>query len=462
MNVTRSAEPFSEDGQGSAYSVALFLLCFAFSYLDRQIVSIMVQPLKATLNLSDAQIGMLQGFSFTLCYATAGVIVARLVDRSNRVHLIAVCVAIWACSTALCATAESFSELLIWRAGTAIAEAALSPAVLSLFADMYAPRRLSRATGIFMLGPYIGSGIALTGGGALLGWLSNPGNDVLSQFSLHAWQAVFLCVGLPGLLLAVLVYTTIKEPTRKEHGEDWGNTASATAPAFTEVLKELFVRNRFCLPYFLGYACLIMLFYSFTAWFPTVLIRHYTLDASYVGKVTGPLYMLGGVVGVLSAGLLAKRAKEDQQLRTILRIPAYACALLVPLSLLACMSPFPIAAICYGLCAFAASIVMALAPLPMQIAIPNRMRGRSIALLVFMTNVVGGGIGPFAVGYLSQLLGATANALGIALALVTIVSAASASGLYAAAALAAGRIDSDGLGRKKRINATIHNPREAS
>jgi MFS family permease len=461
MNVNRSAEPFTDDSQGSAYSVALFLLCFAFSYLDRQIVSIMVQPLKATLGLSDGQIGMLQGFSFTLCYATAGVVVARLVDRSNRVRLIAVCVAIWACSTALCATAASFSELLVWRAGTAIAEAALSPAVLSLFADMYAPRRLSRATGIFMLGPYIGSGIALTGGGALLGWLGNPGNDVLSQFSLHAWQAVFLCVGLPGLLLSVLVYTTIKEPARRDHCGDPGGAHSAEAPPFTEVLKELFVRNRFCLPYFLGYACLIMLFYSFTAWFPTVLIRHYTLEASYVGKVTGPLYMLGGIVGVLSAALLARRAREDQQLRAVLKIAACACAVLVPLSLLACTSSFPIAAVSYGLCAFAASIVMALAPLPMQIAIPNRMRGRSIALLVFMTNVIGGGIGPFAVGYLSQLLDTTANALGIALALVTMISAASASGLYAAAAIAAGRKERDG-GSQKRVGTAIHNPGEAS
>ncbi|UNA34422.1 MFS transporter [Klebsiella pneumoniae subsp. pneumoniae] len=146
-----------------AYPVGLFLACFAFSYLDRQIMSILVEPLKATLHISDIQIGILQGFSFTLCYATAGVIISRMVDSANRVRLIAVCVAIWACSTMLCATAGSYTELLIWRGGTAIAEAALSPAVLSLFADMFIASRLTRATGIFMLGPYIGSGLALTG-----------------------------------------------------------------------------------------------------------------------------------------------------------------------------------------------------------------------------------------------------------------------------------------------------------
>jgi len=439
MSVIRSVKPVTNDNQGSAYSAALFLICFAFSYLDRQIVSILVQPLKATLGITDSQIGMLQGFSFTLCYATAGIIVARMVDRSNRVRIIAVCVAIWACSTALCATATSFGELLVWRAGTAIAEAALAPAVLSLFADMYAPRRLSRATGIFMLGPYIGSGVALTGGGALLGWLNQPGNEFLASTSMHAWQMVFLIIGLPGLLLAALVLFTVREPTRRDHGNADKDTEREVAPPFSEVLRELFVRNRFCLPYFFGYASLIMLFYSFTAWFPTVLIRHFALEPSYVGKIAGPIYMLGGIVGVLTAGLLVRRAKDDQTLGTVLKVAACACTLLTPLALIAPLASFNIAIVFYGLCAFAASIVMALAPIPLQVAIPNRMRGRSIALLVFMTNVLGGGIGPYAVGYISQRLGDTENALGIALAIVATVSAALAAILYTTAAMAVKR-----------------------
>lgn len=439
MNVTRSLEPASNENQGSVYSATLFLICFAFSYLDRQIVSILVQPLKATLGISDSQIGMLQGFSFTLCYATAGIVVARMVDRSNRVRIIAVCVAIWACATALCATATSFSELLIWRACTAIAEAALSPAVLSLFADMYAPRRLSRATGIFMLGPYIGSGVALTGGGALLGWLNQPNNEWLANTSMHAWQIVFIIVGLPGLVLAAAVFLTVREPIRRDYANAGKDTEHEAAPPFSDVLKELFVHHRFCLPYFFGYASLIMLFYSFTAWFPTVLIRHFALDASYVGKITGPLYMIGGVIGVLTAGVLVRRARDGQALEMVLKVAACACAILTPLALTAPLASFNIAIVLYGLCAFAASIVMALAPIPLQIAIPNRMRGRSIALLVFMTNVLGGGIGPYAVGYISQQLGDTANALGIALAIVATVAAALATLLYTTATLAASK-----------------------
>ncbi len=135
----------SFDVRHPAYVVMLFFVCFAFSYLDRQIVSILVQPIRTTLRHHRYAISLLQGFSFTMCYATAGVFVARLVDRANRVMLIAACVAIWAISTALCGFATSFPQLLAARAGTAIAEAALSPAALSIFSDIFALRKVWRA-----------------------------------------------------------------------------------------------------------------------------------------------------------------------------------------------------------------------------------------------------------------------------------------------------------------------------
>jgi MFS family permease len=419
--------------RGHAYAVGLFLLCFAFSYLDRQVVSILVAPLKSGLSLSDFQIGMLQGLSFTLCYATAGVFVARLVDRSNRVRLIAACVAIWAISTALCATASSFTELLIYRAGTAVAEAALSPAVLSVFADYYTPRQLSRPVGVFMLGPYLGSGIALIAGGLLVGWLQ-AGNLTLLGLTLASWQWVFLIFGVTGLPLAVMVALTLREPARRERSEQGDVEVTESAPSLREVLRTLMVDNPFCLPYFLGYTSLILLFYSLTAWFPTVLMRHFGLVAAEVGPWTGTFYMTGGILGVFFASTWARRARSGQMLNAALRAPAWACAALVPLTLAAPLVNFSLAVVLYGVSAFAASVVMALAPLPLQMAIPNRMRGRSIALLVFMTNAVGGGLGPSLVGEFGELMKDHVNGLGLALAMVAAVAAASAAALYAASA----------------------------
>lgn len=428
MNIRSGASQEGTTVGACAYPVGLFLACFAFSYLDRQIMSILVEPLKATLHISDIQIGILQGFSFTLCYATAGVIISRMVDSANRVRLITVCVAIWACSTMLCATAGSYTELLIWRGGTAIAEAALSPAVLSLFADMFIASRLTRATGIFMLGPYIGSGLALTGGGMLLGWLTREMGHMPGLAAMHPWQWVFLIVGLPGILLSILVFFTVSEPARRNHQASQTSVEKGT-PAFRDVLNELLVKNRFCLPFYFAYTCLIMLFYSLTAWFPTVMMRHFTLTAGYVGQITGPVYMCAGVVGVLLAGKLVRAALPANLLRDSLKVSACACGLLIIFSVLASCMPFSAAIIFYAITLFCASITMALAPIPLQIAIPNRMRGRAISLLVFMTNLLGGGIGPFLVGYLSQKFHGIDNALGLGLAIVS-VSAATAATLF--------------------------------
>jgi MFS family permease len=446
--------------RGHTYVVVLFFVCFAFSYLDRQIVSILVQPIKETLALTDTQIGLLQGFSFTLCYATAGVFIARLIDRSNRVRLIAVCVAIWAVSTALCGFAHNFGELLAARAGTAIAEAGLSPAALSIFSDLYPPRKVTRASSVFMLGPYIGGGVALFGGGMLLGSIEHgAGAAWLAGMGLNGWQAVFVAVGLPGLALAAIVALSVREPQRRGVSSTLRNvvanpatqgvvpteTAPSAAvvaealqdstPPLKDVLRELFVKNRFCLPYFAAYVALITLFYSHAAWFPTLLIRHFHLTPRVVGQMAAPAYMFGGILGVLSAGWLAGRVSDAAAVRKVLVLSGSAAALLVPAAIaMPLVGDVHIAVVLYGASAFAASVAMALAPVPIQIAIPNRMRGRSIALLVFLTNAISGGLGPFAVGFINERLGGQSAGLGVALACVGGVAAALSALLYGVAA----------------------------
>jgi len=414
-----------------AYIVLLFFVCFAFSYLDRQVVSILVQPIKQSLSLTDTQIGLLQGFSFTMCYATAGVFVARLVDRSNRVKLIAACIAIWAISTTACGFATNFPELLVARAGTAIAEAALSPAALSIFSDIFAPRRVARASSIFMLGPYVGGGLALFGGGMLLSAAAaGGGNAWLAAHDIAPWQAVFIAVGLPGLGLAALVALTVREPQRREV---LAHTARAEdeVPSLRDVLNELFVRNRFCLAYFAAYVALITLFYSHAAWFPTLLMRRFHLAPNVVGQMAAPAYMIGGMLGVACAGMLATRVTDETALRRVLGFSACAVAVLVPAAIaMPLVSNSGVAVLLYGTCAFAASIAMGLAPVPLQIAMPNRMRGRSLALLVFMTNAISGGVGPLSVGYLNEHLGQTGSSLGMALAVVGGVSALASAVLY--------------------------------
>ncbi|CAG4923507.1 MFS transporter [Paraburkholderia gardini] len=421
------------DVRHPTYIVLLFFVCFAFSYLDRQTVSILVQPIKQSLALTDTEIGVLQGLSFTMCYATAGVFVARLVDRANRVKLIAACIAIWAISTTLCGFATNFPELLVARAGTAIAEAALSPAALSIFGDIFAPRRVARASSVFMLGPYVGGGIALFGGGMLLSAAHGNSGAWLATHGVAPWQAVFIVVGLPGLVLATLVAFTIREPMRIET-LDHATQTKDVLPSLRDVMIELFVRNRFCLPYFAAYVALITLFYSHAAWFPTLLMRQFHLAPKQVGQMAAPAYMIGGILGIACAGVLATRVTDDSTLRKVLGLSAVAVATLVPAAIaMPLVSDSTVAIVLYGVCAFTASIAMGLAPVPLQIAVPNRMRGRSIALLVFMTNAISGGVGPLAVGYLNEHFGHTGTSLGVALASVGGVAALISAALYALA-----------------------------
>jgi hypothetical protein len=328
---------------------------------------------------------------------------------------------------------HSFGELLLWRAGTAVAEAGLSPAALSIFSDLLPPRKVARASSVFMLGPYVGGGVALFGGGMLLGWLGQADCQAwLARTGLHPWQMAFFMVGFPGLLLAGLLAVTVREPARVDRrGHALGRDGADVAPPLTEVLRELFVRNRFCLPYFAAYVALILLFYSYSAWFPTVLIRHFGLAASMVGKVVGPVFMVGAIGGVISAGYLVRKATDEQALGKSLSTAAWAAGGLLPLAVAAPLVPgFTPAVLLYGACAFMASIVMALAPIPLQIAMPNRMRGRSIALLVFSTNAIGGGLGPFAVGYLNQAFHGLPNSLGVALVAVGSTAALASALLY--------------------------------
>lgn len=207
-------------------------------------------------------------------------------------------------------------------------------------------------------------------------------------------------------------------------------------PSLNEVLAELFVRNRFCLPYFAAYVALITLFYSHAAWFPTLLMRHFGLAPNVVGQMAAPAYMIGGMLGVACAGWLATGVTDDRTLRRVLGFSACAVALLVPAAIaMPLVDDSSLAVVLYGTCAFTASIAMGVAPVPLQIAIPNRMRGRSIALLVFMTNAISGGVRPLSVGCLNERLGQTGATLGAALALVGGISALVSAILYAMATL---------------------------
>lgn len=252
------------------YLIAAFFLCFVFAYFDRQILTVLVQPIKTSLHFSDTQIGMLQGFAFALFYSVGGLPVAWLIDRGNRVRIVAGCVLVWSLATGASGLASGFAQLLLARAGTATAESGLVPAGLSIFADAMSPRSVPRASATMMLAPYIGAGGALMIGSASLAYFDSFQGQLFG-ISLLPWQWVYVSAGVPGLLLVVLLLL-LREPERREILGN-GRTSSGLSPTSREVLRFLFRDSRFFAPYMGGMCIILMMFYSQLAWFLPLLSR---------------------------------------------------------------------------------------------------------------------------------------------------------------------------------------------
>lgn len=407
--------------RGRWATVVLLLVCYMFSYIDRLSLSILVQPMKQALHLSDTQIGLLQGFAFALCYAVAGLPLAWLVDRSSRVKLTAACVLIWGCATALCGAASSLGQLVVARAGTAIAEAGLPPAAISLFGDLFPPRMLPRASAIFVLAPYIGGGLALVIAGGALGFFSS--SPWLATIGLLPWQAVFIAIGTPGLLLSIAVLLILKEPARREptlfqSGRETPNNVSdyAQIPTMWDTIHFLLTKSTFFPLYFIAFIFVVGMFYACATWFPTSLVRQFHLAPSAAGHLSGPVLMGAGIVGTLLSQLLVSGLSDDAVNLRVLAIMSGASILMIPAALLlAYATSTPQMLACYAALVALSAIVTAAMAVPLQLGVPNRMRGKAVSLFALVSSLLGGGGGPLVVGWLADHVFHQENAVSASL-----------------------------------------------
>jgi MFS family permease len=190
------------------YAVAVLVLAFVFSFIDRIVIALLVEPIKADLGISDFDIGLLQGFAFAIFYALLGIPIGRLSDRISRRGIIATGIAVWSLMTAACGLARSFFGLFLARVGVGVGEATLSPAAYSMISDYFPREKLGRALGVYQSGAMLGAGIAFLVGGAAVQLLSAYDGQVLPVLGpVRMWQLAFFAVGLPGLLIALLMLT---------------------------------------------------------------------------------------------------------------------------------------------------------------------------------------------------------------------------------------------------------------
>ncbi len=392
--LSASANSGSADLIGARRTGLLLMLCFILAQADQQVMGLLAVPIQEDFGLSNSQLGLLQGFAFSMAYAVGGLPLARLLDGGNRIRIVAVCVALWSLATMLCGLANSFLMLLLLRAITAVTEAGLPPAAFSIFSQSGDSRRAARMTSMFMLAPFIGGGLVWLLGGMLLGAIPD-GVIALPGWS-SPWRAIFLAVGLPGLILAPLLAVIAREPR---------TVVKAQLPGFVTVLKTVFVENRFLRYYFAALTAFYMLSASISGWFPAFLTRAHGVTPAVAGGYAGGLFLVAGVLGVIAANLRAT-FRSDSSPRAIVGDLFLIAVVLVPISLamtqVAGLTP---ALVLYGLYAFLSAAIIAVMAVPIQLSLATQVRARGIALSSFCMSAFAGSIGPLLVGVLSDRAG---------------------------------------------------------
>ncbi len=423
MNVVDSAAV--QGGWRPWYMIAILSLISIFAYIDRQVLNLLVEPIKADFAISDTQISLLVGVAFMSAYVTASPIVGRLVDTGNRRNVLAAQVTIWSVLTISCGFARSYLQLFASRLGVGAAEAGLTPATWSMMTDSFDSRRLPLAFSIYLMAPFIGMGLATILGGVLL--QSVPHWDLAGIPFLGAmkpWQLVFTIVGLPGFALALILFT-VREPARILKA-----AATGAPPRWSEVMATLWHRRAFYGNFYLGMAGIIAVNYALPAWMPSFLIRRFGASAAEVGVDYGTSMIAAGVAGVLSGPWLGRLLARIGYHDGLVRVSAIAGLGLIGCGIgLLLADSYRIALIFASLAGYFYSLPQAMSASAIQIVTPNRMRGVATALYIFTINVVGLGIGPTAVALISDKVFRDPSRVGQALAIVCIIAASLATAL---------------------------------
>ncbi|WP_419815526.1 spinster family MFS transporter [Glacieibacterium sp.] len=394
------------------YVTGVLLLAYTLSYVDRQILSLMVEPVKRDLMLSDTQISLLHGFAFAIFYTLVGLFLGRAADRFNRRTLIIVGIAVWSAATAACGFAGSLAGLFLARMMVGFGEASLSPAAYSMLADYFPRERRGRALGIYSLGVYLGSGLAFIVGGFVIA--STKGVDLVTLPLLgdfRPWQLAFLLVALPGLVLVPLMLT-VREPVRRELAGGEAGLGHFTA------------NRSFYLPAILGYAVLAIVTFAYTSWFPTAVIRLWGWSVRDIGIAYGVIMLVFGTSGMLLSGFAADKLVARGRADAHLWLSIFGTVAAIPSAIGAGLVSTPYAALAgVALTSFFISMSIALAPVVLQRVTPNGLRGQMTALYLLLINLVGMGMGPTLVALCTDFVFHDELAVRKSITVVTAVAA---------------------------------------
>lgn len=389
------------------YVLIMLMLTFMFNIADRLVMSILIEDIKAEFVLSDTQIGLLAGTAFTFFYLILGVPAGRLADRTNRKNMVAVALSLWSLMSALCGAALGFWTLLLARLGVGVGEAGGGPPSASIIADYFAPHELSRAMGIFAAGAVLGPVLGYAAGGLIA--------------ETYGWRWTFVILGLPGILLGILLYYTVREPKRgRFYTRKAQEVVSDKQEPFWITMRSLWANSVF-VRVVIANSFTNMPAYAFAIWLAPTLIRNFDVSQGDVGLYLGAILFVGGVPGMILGGYLADfLARKNPRWR-----PWY-CALAVLLTM-----PF------WALCMLSSSLAVTLglyicgyillvstqgAAISMvQSAVMPTERGTASSISSLSITLLGYGIGPALIGLMSDNWAATYGSMSLNYAVIATV-----------------------------------------
>ena len=364
-----------------AYVLGALLVVYTFNFIDRVVIGIIQEPIKVEFGLTDFQLGLLGGPAFAILYTLLGIPIARLAERKDRMTILSICLALWSLMTAACGFAVNYTTLLLARIGVSIGEAGCTPPANSVISDYFPAERRATALSVYALGIPIGSMVAAVGGG----WIATE----------VGWREAFIWLGVPGVLLAVIVKLTVKEPPR--------TVSTADTPSFSAALGALIKKPTFWHIAF-GSALASFVGYGVGQYLTSFMIRTHGFTLFEGATLVGVVLGLCAAVGTFSSGFLADRIGKRHP-NALSWLPALGFAIATPLYMLAFVLPniwLAMPALMVG----AVTHYFYLGPMyaVTQGVVAPRMRATAVAVLLFIVNLIGYGLGPPVIGALSDFL----------------------------------------------------------
>ncbi|EJN27515.1 arabinose efflux permease family protein [Pseudomonas sp. GM78] len=420
-SATPCAAPLLPNQGRASYALGVLTLAYVFSIMDRQVLSLLVGPIQQSLHVNDAWMGLLHGFTFAAFYSLAGLPIARALDRGNRRLIITVGIGLWCLATAASGLASEFWHLLLARVGVAVGEAVLLPGAVSLISDLFVPHKRGRALGVFGAGGPIGVGGGLLATGLVLGYFSAHPLTLPLLGTLAPWQTTLMSIGLPGLIVLLLM-CGVPEPRLNCNPRATSASVASGVP-LGEVLAFLRANRRTFVAVVVGMGCYNAAVYGGGAWVPSYLVREFGWSYAKAGTVMGLIMCVSSPLGVLGASWLGEYWRRRGVANGNLRV-AICASIVLPL----CATPLllaPSATLALPFLALSAALWVSLfgigPALIVEIA-PAPMRGQFIALFTGVLNLLGVGIGPLAIGVITDYVLVDPAAIRYSILIVTLIA----------------------------------------